>query len=282
MSEANINFPPTFRTPISLLSNSTLNATDLLLRLRALSTTNSTTPITYLRVPHASEVPQDHVTFLFGVLLMISIAVICAMFIRKLTKPKRHKGHFQLSGVGRTSSSGSSGSNNSAGSSSWWDYDLMVWMPKSYRPTALTLGQPRDGGGQYQRSAVGHSSSGSGRGPLMLLIGATGYCATGDRDRSRRRSRGARSQGTSRSLSKTSLSIVSSTRLITTMSLLTSSFSSQVFNAATPTSPRPAIGSSNPPPPCLPPPTTPLQLLNSLPRGCCPRRRAQHPHNPHF
>jgi hypothetical protein len=44
-----------------------------------------TTPL-YLRFP-AEDVPEDHVTFLFGILLLVSIAVICTALILKLTKP---------------------------------------------------------------------------------------------------------------------------------------------------------------------------------------------------
>ena len=44
-----------------------------------------TTPI-YLNFP--VEPPEDHVTFLFGILLLISLAVCCTMVILKLTKPK--------------------------------------------------------------------------------------------------------------------------------------------------------------------------------------------------
>lgn len=44
-----------------------------------------TTPV-YLNFP--SEVPEDHITFLFGIMLLISLAVCCTVFILKLTKPK--------------------------------------------------------------------------------------------------------------------------------------------------------------------------------------------------
>ena len=44
-----------------------------------------TTPV-YLNFP--SEVPEDHVTFLFGIILLISMAICCTVFILKLTKPK--------------------------------------------------------------------------------------------------------------------------------------------------------------------------------------------------
>lgn len=44
-----------------------------------------TTPI-YLNFP--MEPPEDHVTFLFGILLLISLAICCTIVILKLTKPK--------------------------------------------------------------------------------------------------------------------------------------------------------------------------------------------------
>uniref|UniRef100_A0A914DU48 Uncharacterized protein n=1 Tax=Acrobeloides nanus TaxID=290746 RepID=A0A914DU48_9BILA len=44
-----------------------------------------TTPV-YLTFP--SDVPEDHVTFLFGILLLASIAISCTFIILKLTKPK--------------------------------------------------------------------------------------------------------------------------------------------------------------------------------------------------
>uniref|UniRef100_A0A7E4W6D5 Protein tweety homolog n=1 Tax=Panagrellus redivivus TaxID=6233 RepID=A0A7E4W6D5_PANRE len=80
-----------------------------------------TTPI-YLNFP--SEVPEDHVTFLFGIVLLISLAVCCTMVILKLTKPK-------FSGVPQTFHATSYGSPI--------DYDMMMFLPRSQRRSSVLL-----------------------------------------------------------------------------------------------------------------------------------------------
>lgn len=54
-------------------------------RRAALQVQPHSTPV-YLSFP--AEVPEDHLTFCFGILLLISVAVFCAVVIMKLTKPK--------------------------------------------------------------------------------------------------------------------------------------------------------------------------------------------------
>uniref|UniRef100_A0AC34RIR3 Uncharacterized protein n=1 Tax=Panagrolaimus sp. JU765 TaxID=591449 RepID=A0AC34RIR3_9BILA len=76
-----------------------------------------TTPI-YLNFP--VEPPEDHVTFLFGILLLISLAVCCTLVILKLTKPN----------VPTTIST-------SYGSPI--DYDMMMFLPCSQRRSSVLL-----------------------------------------------------------------------------------------------------------------------------------------------
>ncbi|KAI1733196.1 hypothetical protein Ddc_02110 [Ditylenchus destructor] len=75
-----------------------------------------TTPV-YLKIP--SDVPEDHVTFMFGILFLVSIAVLCTMFILRITKPKH------------------SYSMNNRYGNPFWDYDLMLWL----RPNGTTSRQ---------------------------------------------------------------------------------------------------------------------------------------------
>jgi len=79
-----------------------------------------TTPI-YLNFP--VEPPEDHVTFLFGILLLISLAVCCTMVILKLTKPK-----FASLPTTITTSYGSP-----------VDYDMMMFLPYSQRRSSVLL-----------------------------------------------------------------------------------------------------------------------------------------------
>lgn len=50
-----------------------------------LNTNVYSTPV-YLNFP--PEAPEDHVTFLFGILLLISVALFCAVILMRITKPK--------------------------------------------------------------------------------------------------------------------------------------------------------------------------------------------------
>jgi hypothetical protein len=78
-----------------------------------------TTPA-YLSFP--SEVPEDHITFLFGIMLLISLAVCCTVFILKLTKPK-------FSAIPSTITT------NSYGTS--LNYDVMMFLPHSQRRSSV-------------------------------------------------------------------------------------------------------------------------------------------------
>uniref|UniRef100_A0A915CRN0 Uncharacterized protein n=1 Tax=Ditylenchus dipsaci TaxID=166011 RepID=A0A915CRN0_9BILA len=80
-----MNFQPENTSVLHGLTNTNASIRQLL-GLSRDSFHHYTTPI-YLKMP--SEVPEDHITFMFGILFLISIAVLCTMFILKLTKPKR-------------------------------------------------------------------------------------------------------------------------------------------------------------------------------------------------
>uniref|UniRef100_A0A1I7XCX0 Conserved plasma membrane protein n=1 Tax=Heterorhabditis bacteriophora TaxID=37862 RepID=A0A1I7XCX0_HETBA len=81
------------------------------------STKNSYSPPVYLSEP--SEVQEDHVTFLFGILVLMVIALGCTFTLSKLTKPKIAVGYGNIS-----------------------SYDFMMWMPStqnSRRSSMLVL-----------------------------------------------------------------------------------------------------------------------------------------------
>ncbi|CAD5226028.1 unnamed protein product [Bursaphelenchus xylophilus] len=78
------------------------------------------TPV-YLNFP--ADVPEDHATFFLGIILLISIAVFCAIVIMKLTKPKvgfaRLPSGFSFNGP--------------------LDYDIMMWLPRHQRRNSVML-----------------------------------------------------------------------------------------------------------------------------------------------
>uniref|UniRef100_A0AC34G162 Uncharacterized protein n=1 Tax=Panagrolaimus sp. ES5 TaxID=591445 RepID=A0AC34G162_9BILA len=106
-----------------------------------------TTPV-YLNFP--SEVPEDHITFLFGIMLLISLAVCCTVFILKLTKPK-------FSAVPSTITSNTYGGP--------LNYDMMMFLPHSQRRSSvlfflrgITCRSVNDRSRQTSLSVVSNSS----------------------------------------------------------------------------------------------------------------------------
>ncbi|KAI6175868.1 hypothetical protein M3Y97_00736800 [Aphelenchoides bicaudatus] len=93
--------------------------------------TNTYSTPAYLSLPH--DVPEDHITFLFGIILLISVAVFCAVVIMKLTKPN-------LLIDAKCSRLGFARLPSSLSFPTSLDYDLFLWLPRhSQRRSSLML-----------------------------------------------------------------------------------------------------------------------------------------------
>ncbi|KAK0400110.1 hypothetical protein QR680_003362 [Steinernema hermaphroditum] len=72
------------------------------------------TPV-YLSLP--AEVPADHVTFMFGIIILMSIAVCCTFLMSKMAKPRL--AHISVGGI---------------------NYDLLMWLSSNHeRRSSLLL-----------------------------------------------------------------------------------------------------------------------------------------------
>uniref|UniRef100_A0A1I8APC9 Conserved plasma membrane protein n=1 Tax=Steinernema glaseri TaxID=37863 RepID=A0A1I8APC9_9BILA len=71
------------------------------------------TPV-YLSLP--AEVPADHVTFMFGIIILMSIAVCCTFLMSKMAKPRL--AHISVGGI---------------------NYDLLMWLSSNHERRSSLL-----------------------------------------------------------------------------------------------------------------------------------------------